>query len=102
MGEIGRRALQLRFSEDRLSVVADELTDKIGTLRWFGPSWGAPVNDPRARVDVPVGEKCERCRLTIGRDAVGITLPYSDGTHSRTLAYHLRCWFDEIGVPRDR
>jgi hypothetical protein len=34
-------------------------------LQWFGPSWGAPINEDCERVDVPSGEPCARCEQQI-------------------------------------
>jgi hypothetical protein len=81
--------------------------DELGTLRWFGDSWDAPVCDPRAHVDTPVGSPCWGHEHLHGplRPAViedgdqGVTLPYYPGEQTVvTIAYHLRCWLHEVGV----
>lgn len=82
--------------------------DDLGTLRWFGESWGAPVCDPRAQVRAPVGAVC------IGHDHLhsarssfieygdqGVTMPYLGGyALPGGVVYHLDCWLHEIGVDR--
>lgn len=74
--------------------------DDIGTVRWFGDSWHAPVNDPRARVESPVDQRCIHCHLWIGPADRGVTIPYLNvDTGPTTVAYHLKCFLDEIGVP---
>lgn len=86
----------------------DSDEDGIGTLRWFGKSWEAPVCDPRAHVETPVGMVCighdhmhqKRSRRVLPGDQ-GVTMPYL-GTTGRVerCAYHLECWLHEVGVDR--
>ena len=45
--------------------------DDLGTVRWFGESWGAPINDPRSHVTTPVDERCIECLLLIKSDDQG-------------------------------
>ena len=72
--------------------------DDIGTLRWFGASWGAPVNDPRAEIPTPTGEKCIYCHLRIGPHDNGISIPYmDDGFATTRAAYHRECFLASIG-----
>lgn len=88
-----------------------------GTFRWFGRSWGAPCNDVRAQIPVPVGQPCaaEDCLLA---DHTGCRCPGSDGyiraEHSGVeiprlaladgvpvfdvARWHLECWFRELGI----
>ena len=73
----------------------DVTDDDIGTVRWFGDSWGAPVNDPRARLEsAPVHMNCIRCGIPIHSDDQGISIPGPDGY----VAYHLGCFFEELGI----
>lgn len=81
------------------------MSEDIGTVRWFGESWGAPACDPRAEVPVPVGMACaghEHCHehrsATIEPGDQGITLPGYLGGTLQTVAYHLDCWLHEIGA----
>jgi hypothetical protein len=82
--------------------------DSLGTIRWFGESWGAPVCDPRAHVETPVGWTCEGhphmhkdCddeRIKEGDQ--GVTLPYYYRGGATMIAFHLDCWLHEVGVDR--
>lgn len=73
-----------------------------GTLRWFGETWGAPVNDPVNHVETPVGMECAHgCDEPIVAGDRGVTLPYTDGKSATTIAYHLWCWFKVVGVPHE-
>jgi hypothetical protein len=83
--------------------------DDIGTLRWFGESWGAPVCDPRAHVATPVGLTClGHPHMHEGRSEVvepgdqGVTMPFVRHRRVDTVAYHLDCWLHEIGADRLR
>lgn len=70
--------------------------DDIGTVRWFGESWGAPANDPRTRIEAPVG-LCVECHLPISSDGQGVTIPSGEGR----AIFHKICFFDVLGVPHD-
>lgn len=80
--------------------------DDLGTLRWFGESWGAPVCDPRTRVPPPVGLVCmghahmhqDRPEAIESGDQ-GVTMPFLRELGAwETCAYHLDCWLHEIGA----
>jgi hypothetical protein len=73
--------------------------DDIGTVRWFGESWGAPVNDPRARVEAPITFNCMDCSKWIESDDSGFMI--LDGLVGGYVAFHKDCFFDAIGVPHD-
>jgi hypothetical protein len=66
-----------------------------GTVQWFGPSWGAPINDPEHEVPVPVGAPCARCKHPLGDGAKGVAVAASDGTR---LPYALGCFLTELGI----
>jgi hypothetical protein len=85
------------------------MSDDLGTVRWFGESWGAPMCEEATHIYTPVGMVCEghnHMHPFGGRSPFieegdqGITLPYipSEGAVQR-IAYHLDCWLHEIGVP---
>jgi hypothetical protein len=83
-----------------------DIGDDIGTVRWFGESWGAPVCDPRAHVATPLGWQCaghdhmhEHRSALIEDGDQGVTLPYYHAAVTM-LAYHLDCWLHEVGVDR--
>lgn len=80
--------------EDHSDVAAEpEEEEYLGTLRWFGTTWHAPVCDPRTHIETPVGLRCARCEEIIIRVDRGITLV----THPK-LAWHRDCWLRELGV----
>jgi hypothetical protein len=69
-----------------------------GTLKWFGPTWGAPVNDPADEIPVPVGKMCARDDGLFNNGDRGVAVPYMGIEESSVLYYHLKCWFDELGI----
>lgn len=76
--------------------------DSIGTIRWFGRSWGAPVCDPRAHINTPPGLVCARCDGEIDEDDQGVTMPAIDLVgaeyRSHVIGYHLDCWLGSLGI----
>jgi hypothetical protein len=71
--------------------------DDIGTVRWFGESWGAPVNDPRAKIDTPLGTRCLECMLWIKNGDQGFRI---DGGENPGFSYfHKKCFLAAIGAP---
>ena len=66
--------------------------EELGTVRWFGRSWGAPVCRPAANVPTPVGEPCAwggaDLPIHLGDQGVGVL----DVTTGRFVWYHLDCW----------
>jgi hypothetical protein len=80
------------------------MDEELGTVRWFGESWGAPVCDPRTHVDTPVGSACwghAHMHGPLRPKAIedgdqGVTIPGPDGPG----AYHLDCWLHEVGADR--
>lgn len=83
------------------------MTEDIGTVRWFGESWGAPVCDPRAHVETPVDRRCfghdhlhpaGRSELIEEGDQ-GVMIPYQ-AFKPTSIAYHLDCWLHEVGADR--
>jgi hypothetical protein len=55
------------------------------TMKWFGYSWGAPINRDCPQVPVPVGEHCLWCAEVILADETGVI--YSNGP-----AAHIECF----------
>jgi hypothetical protein len=72
------------------------MSDDIGTLRWFGESWHAPVNDPRARIKTPIDERCLECLLYIKSDDQGVRIPA--GESHRYATFHKKCFFETMGL----
>jgi hypothetical protein len=76
--------------------------DDIGTVRWFGESWGAPVNDPDTHVDTPTHRQCIECLRWIESDDQGMVIPTVPEIDPQgTVAYHRVCFFDVIGIPHE-
>ena len=71
----------------------------IGTVRWFGASWNAPICDRRAHVETPADQPCGACGDPIRHGDQGVTIPYSGPETVTRALYHLGCWFRVIGVP---
>lgn len=63
-------------------------SELIGTLRWFGESWNAPMNTPQTKVPVPVGMDCFRCGNYVKITDQGVLLPGDNEFH----VYHFACW----------
>lgn len=74
----------------------------MGTVRWFGASWGAPVNEAGTRVAAPVGEQCPPCDRPIQPDDRGVGVPHVGLTSYEGCGvyrwWHLDCWLREIGA----
>ncbi len=72
--------------------------DDSGTVRWFGQSWRAPVNNPRAHIATPTDTKCAHCNAPIEDGDQGITMPYLHDNIEDRIAYHLDCFLHTIGA----
>ena len=68
--------------------------DDLGTVRWFGESWGAPMNDPRTQVPTPTWERCD-CGQPILTGDQGLSIPKSEGGR---VFYHLVCFYQSLGL----
>lgn len=67
-------------------------------MKWFGPSWGAPVCTEDSHQEMP-GGSCAACEVPFIDGDQGVTLPY----HGRAgdppeLSYHHSCFMWMIGV----
>lgn len=77
-------------------------------MRWFGPSWDAPINESVERMPVPSGHVCAHhgCGETIDTGDRGVAIPLisdsyppevvpvrdtTTGDVQPHLVYHLRC-----------
>jgi hypothetical protein len=68
-----------------------------GTVRWFGPSWDAPINDLTLEVATPDGSLCHVCERVIVLGDQGVSIPaVMTGQVMQRFAYHLTCWISEI------
>lgn len=67
----------------------------VGTVRWFGRTWRAPVCDPRAHIETPVGHICPFDGADIEPNDRGISVPNMNGERT---SYHLACFLYSIGA----
>lgn len=74
-------------------------------MKWFGPTWGAPICIPREHVEVPVGEACCICNRTIREEDQGVEIPGVEGDwprderiEVRLTFWHLNCFLRNLGV----
>lgn len=73
--------------------------DDIGTVRWFGESWGAPICDWRAHIDNPGAARCLDCNHYIESDDQGISTVASLSIDpSGRVYYHLDCFLRMLGI----
>jgi hypothetical protein len=72
----------------------DIFDDDGGTVRWFGPSWGAMVNTPHTYMPPPAGATCLLCTKAFTPGDRGIGIPGYEGPDvpMRYGFYHLYCW----------
>ncbi len=68
-------------------------------MKWFGPSWGAPVCSYAEHVETPAAP-CYLCGKAFGPEDRGVTMPFfdpSDGEHT-TLSACLGCFLEALGL----
>lgn len=66
-------------------------------MRWFGESWGAPINEDTPHAPTPVTAPCERCKKPIEENDRGVLIPMLGAPDERLeVAYHLRCWLASV------
>lgn len=71
--------------------------EDLGTVRWWGESWGAPVCDERIHIPTPVREKCAECGRLIHEGHRGASILYvATGEYQH---WHLGCSLRALGVP---
>lgn len=73
------------------------MDDELGSLRWFGPPWGASACVPAAEVFLPAGTVCSGCLNEIGIHESGVRFPHI-GAYKTHSWYHLNCFLTTIGV----
>jgi hypothetical protein len=65
-----------------------EPNDDIGTVRWFGEPWGAPVcEDPRARILTPLEVPCAFCGTAFRHGDQGVSIQMVFGSAEEAEAY---------------
>lgn len=73
-------------------------------VRWFGPTWHAPINEVTLEAPTPVDDVCIYCNNPILLGQRGILMW---GSHSPTpdwpwllrVAEHITCFFASVGIP---
>lgn len=87
-----------------------DIEGDLGTLRWWGASWGAPMCQPEAKVEVPLGKICHGgCDLPINLNQQGVGIPIVDVTLLPDYGvlwrdgmpyghYHLACFLRLLGL----
>ena len=67
--------------------------ETVGTVRWFGKSWGADACEPGAWIPTPEDECCMSCDLPIRPSDQGIRIPGVSTLYALAY-YHIGCWLD--------
>lgn len=83
----------------------------VGTTRWWGQTWKAPVNHPDAQIPVPIGAMCSgRCGEKIKDGDRGLSIPSIESEHLIVMAqagamvqvgytaYHRDCFLAMLGL----
>lgn len=65
-------------------------------IKWFGQSWGAPVNTDAEHVETPVGGHCMSCDKPIQPGDQGFQLHH--GFNGEYRPWHKDCLLDAIGL----
>lgn len=65
-------------------------------MRWFGESWGAPINEAE-HADTP-GVPCERCGRPITDEDRGVILSSRREYRAEDYPLHLECFLEMVGV----
>ncbi len=69
----------------------------MGTVRWFGQSWGAPVcSDPFDHVATPVGRACLWCYELIVDGDAGLIVPHTTRQGVADEPRHVDCFVREV------
>lgn len=69
-------------------------------LRWFGPSWHAPINETAEHVETPVGFCCAACGHAIAEGDRGLFVWHAGFQHAPDghRPEHLRCFLAQLGI----
>lgn len=66
-------------------------------MRWFGKTWGAPINEQGEHVETPVGEHCLDCGELIDVTDRGVMIAHQDAHQwVRFRPWHFRCLLRQI------
>jgi hypothetical protein len=71
-------------------------------MKWFGKSWGAPINESCEQIAVPDGEVCPYCHNSIRATSNGVEIDgvAYDGSPLK-VDYHLACFLRELGISNE-
>ena len=65
-------------------------------MKWFGDSWGAPINMNCEHAPTPEGVLCEHCMLPIEVSDKGFILPLISSDKVEELPYHHYCFVHDV------
>lgn len=69
-------------------------------MLWFGPHWGAPVNDENWHAPVPEGRLCAHCYKYVQQGDAGFIMNnVSRDGRIDSVVIHADCLFQKIGTP---
>lgn len=68
-------------------------------MKWFGLSWGAPVNESCEKVATPVGEECGRCGVAIKPSDRGFVMMHISEASYEWKPWHFACQMEEVLGP---
>lgn len=75
------------------------MSDDVGTVRWFGASWGAPICDPRTKIEVPIDRLCLNCGGGFFEHSRGVSTAASFSiSEEGRVYYHLGCFLRNLGI----
>jgi len=75
----------------------------MNAIKWFGESWGAPINEQAQRVGTPIDQNCIACTKPIYWGDQGFVVAYLGigAERSGEVVYHKDCFFKDIGISHD-
>ena len=70
-----------------------------GHIKWFGPTWRAPLCEAEHEVPTPVGENCLLCHEPVREGQRGVELVFSSACgDDRYMPQHLDCFLRSVGI----
>jgi hypothetical protein len=97
--ESGRDDVIVASDEDTRVLLVPLCLRVAGEMRWFGPSWGAPVNEDCQEAPVPIGTPCMQCGHAIAEGDQGV-LMRNGRSGPREGAWHRACVLVHVLGPR--
>lgn len=73
-------------------------------MKWFGPTWNAPICMSETKAATPVGRACAACGIEIKGGDRGMLIPtvFDDGIEppeTTSLPWHLACMLRTVCAP---